>query len=263
MVISSAVTLALCLAIWFVVRDDPGGKGYMSFAPKAVRGGGSSSISVFSGLRTVLRYRNTWLLALAPSGIVGPALAFSGLWGVPFLTTRYGLTPAESAAITSTLLVAWAVGGFVLGALSDRIGRRRLLYMWAAAVAGFGWVLALYLPGLPVWVFAGLVTLVGIASGVVSTGFAFVKESVPPRLSGIASGFLNMGYMMGPMVLQPVMGWVLDYYWNGALQGGVRIYDLQAYHHAFALMVAWSMVTIVLLAFTTETYCRQMVGDSG
>jgi MFS family permease len=194
---------------------------------------------------------------------VGPALAFSGLWGVPFLTTQYGLTPAGSAAITSTLLVAWAVGGFVLGALSDRIGRRKLLYMWAAAIAGLGWVLALYLPGLPVWVFAGLVTLVGIASGVVSTGFAFVKESVPPRLSGIASGFLNMGYMMGPMVLQPVMGWVLDHYWNGALQGGVRIYDLQAYHHAFAPMVAWSLLAVVLLAFTTETHCRQMVGDSG
>lgn len=263
MVISSAVTLALTLAIWFVVRDDPGQRGYASFAPEAVRGGGSSSMSVFSGLRTVLCYRNTWLLALAPSGIVGPALAFSGLWGVPFLTTLYGLTPAGSAAITSTLLVAWAVGGFVLGALSDRIGRRKPLYVCASAIAGLGWMIALYLPGMPLWVFAGLVTLVGIASGVVSTGFAFVRESVPPRLAGTASGFCNMGYMMGPMVLQPVMGWVLDHYWNGSLQGGVRIYDLHAYHCAFAPMVAWSILAIVLLAFTRETYCRQMVGESG
>jgi MFS family permease len=210
----------------------------------------------------VLRFKNTWLLAIASSGIVGPILAFAGLWGVPFFSTHYGMSPAGSAALTSTLLVAWAVGGPATGALSDRLGKRKAPYAWGCVVLCAGWAVLLYLPGLPIWAVVGLVTVVGLASGVCILGFAFVKESVPPALSGTASGVCNMGYMLGPMILQPLMGWVLDRGWRGEMVGGVRVYDLDAYRTAFTLMVGLSMLAVVLLFCTTETHCRQMVkGD--
>ncbi|MBU1902807.1 MAG: MFS transporter, partial [Proteobacteria bacterium] len=199
------------------------------------------------------------LLSVAPSGVAGPMLAFSGLWGVPFLTTHYGLSPAKSAALTSTLLVSWAVGGPVLGALSDRIGRRKPLYMAGCFVGCAGWSLILFMPGLPVWVLTLLVTMVGFASGAMILGFAFVKESVPASLAGTVSGVCNMGVMIGPMALQPVMGWILDRSWNGTMESGIKIYHLGAYRSAFTLMMAWSILSAVLICFTTETNCRQMV----
>jgi hypothetical protein len=70
-----------------------------------------------------------------------------------------------------------------------------------------------------------------------------------------------MGVMMGPMLLQPVMGLVLDKNWSGVMENGIRIYDLGAYRAAFTLMMGWSILAIVLIAFTTETKCRQM--DAG
>jgi MFS family permease len=261
MVFSGAATLLLAAVIWYVVRDDPAEKGYKSFAPRSARSREDSFASVLAGLRDVLKYRNTWLLTIGPSGIVGPVLAFAGLWGVPFLSVRYGLSTTESAAVTSSLLVAWAAGGPALGALTDRVGRRKPLYILGAVIASVGWILALYLPRLPFWVFMALVITVGFASGVVIIGFAFVKESVPPQLSGTVTGVCNMGYMMGPMILQPLMGWVLDQSWKGGVQNGARIYDTGAYHAAFALMVAWSILTIVLICLTKETCCRQMVDD--
>jgi MFS family permease len=256
--VSGAVTLLVAVAIWMIVRDDPGERGYTSYAP-AASSGGLSTDSLFSGLRTVLRFQNTWLLAIAPSGIVGPILAFAGLWGVPFFATHYGMSQAGSAALTSTLLVAWAVAGPVMGALSDRLGRRKAPYVLGSVVQCAGWAVLLYLPGLPIWAVAGLVTVVGFASGVCVLGFAFVKESVPPTLAGTAAGVCNMGYMLGPMILQPLMGWLLDRGWKGATVGGVRVYDLDAYRAAFSLMVGLSVLAVVLLSLTTETHCRQMV----
>jgi len=79
--------------------------------------------------------------------------------------------------------------------------------------------------------------------------------------SGAVTGICNMGYMMGSMILQPLMGWVLDRNWKGGVQNGARIYDTGAYHAAFALIVAWSILTIVLIGITKETSCRQMVDD--
>lgn len=258
MLASAAVSFAIAVALWIVVRDDPSERGYASFIPP-VHVRPDASRSLFAGLLKVFRYKNTWLLSLAPSGIAGPVLAFSGLWGVPYLSTHYGLSPAESAALTSLLLVAWAVGGPVLGGLSDRIGRRKPLYVAGSLAGCAGWSLILFVPHLPVWLLALLVSSVGFASGAMILGFAFVKESVPPSLTGTVSGVCNMGVMIGPMVLQPVMGWVLDRNWDGTLENGIKTYHLGAYQSAFSLMMIWSVLSAVLICFTTETHCRQMV----
>jgi hypothetical protein len=98
----------------------------------------------------------------------------------------------------------------------------------------------------------------GFASGAIIVGFAFIKESVPFSLAGTVTGVCNMGMEMGPMFLQPAIGWILDLYWNGRLENGIRVYDLNAYQLAFGLMIGLSLLGIALIPFTRETYCRQM-----
>lgn len=260
MLASAGVSLIIAVSLWIIVRDDPSERGYASFAPPSITGSHSPA-SLFAGLLKVFRYKNTWLLSIAPSGLAGPVLAFSGLWGVPFLATHYGLTPAKSAALTSMLLVAWAVGGPLLGALSDRIGGRKPIYVTGCFAACAGWSVILFVPDLPLWVLTFLLSVVGFASGAMILGFAFVKESVPPSLAGTVSGVCNMGVMFGPMVLQPAMGYVLDSNWNGLLENGIRIYHLGAYQSAFTLMIGWSVISAILICFATETNCRQKVLD--
>jgi len=260
MFFSAVGALVIAISLWIIVRDDPSERGYKSFAPSD-RAESDRPWSILSGLSKVFRYKNTWLLTLAPGGIVGPVLAFSGLWGVPFFTTHYGLSPVKSAALTSTLLVAWGVGGPLLGGLSDRIGLRKPLYLGGCIISCVGWGLILFVQGLPVWLLTELMIFVGLASGAMIIGFVFAKESVPSPLAGTVTGVCNMGVMMGPMLLQPVMGLVLDKNWSGVMENGIRIYDLGAYRAAFTLMMGWSILAIVLIAFTTETKCRQM--DAG
>jgi MFS family permease len=86
--------------------------------------------------------------------------------------------------------------------------------------------------------------------------FAYIKESVPSHLSGTATGVINMGVMMGPMLLQPAIGWMLDRNWDGQLVNGARIYSLPAYHQAFLPMTGWVILSFVLILFTRETLCR-------
>jgi len=98
----------------------------------------------------------------------------------------------------------------------------------------------------------------GFFSGCMVVSFAFVVESVPLSLSGTVSGLTNMGVMMGPMLLQPLVGSILDYHWTGQMIDGVRIYSLDAYEYGFIPMMAWIILSVLLLFFTKETYCRQM-----
>ena len=58
--------------------------------------------------------------------------------------------------------------------------------------------------------------------------------------------------------MQPLVGWVLDRHWTGALTpGGARLYDLDAYRSAFSLLFVWGAIALVALLLTRETHCRQ------
>jgi MFS family permease len=257
--VMGAVAVAILLvggAIWWLVRDDPAERGYRSyFAGRRVSGAGAS---VWSGLAEVLRYRNSWLMYLAPQGVVGATLSFGGLWGVPYLVAVYGFSTERAAFYCSALLLAWAAGGPVFGALSDRFRERKPLYLVGSFSALVLWsVIILAERPLGPQLLLALLLVAGFASGCMVIGFAYAKESVPARLAGTATGVANMGSMTGAMLLQPLIGWFLDLGWNGASAGGVRVYDAQAYRGAFLIMLAWLAAALLAASFTRETHARQ------
>jgi MFS family permease len=257
---SACGTLIVGVGTWLWVRDYPHEKGFQDFSNSPLASTtGSGATGIVDDLIEVFTYRNTVLLFLIPGGVVGCVLTFSGLWGVPFLATLHGISPAVAATLTSSVLVAWALGGPFFGWLSDRLGSRKRLYLVGCSVSLLGWtaIVMLQEPSLMFLVTVMLIT--GFASGSMIISFAFAKESVPYRLAGTVSGVINMGVMTGPMVLQPAMGWVLDRMWAGGVVAGARVYSIEAYRIGFALMLVWLALSFVLLFFTRETGCQQLV----
>ncbi len=252
----AVVSALLCVATWFIVRNDPSERGYASHAAPHPPASGPS---VFAGLRTVLGYRNVRLLFFVAGGFTAPMLTFAGLWGVPFLTTHYGLATTQAAMVTSATLLAWGVGGPVFGALSDRMRRRKPIYLFSLLVSIVGWSVVWLVPGLPLALLIATMLLTGFFSGSVIIAFAWAKESTPGHLAGTTSGVANMGNMIGGMIMQPAVGWVLDRLWSGATIGGMRVYEFGAYRAGLSLMLVWLAVCVLLLAFTRETHCRQAV----
>ncbi len=253
MSVAAALAGLLAVVIWIAVRDDPAERGYASYAPTApVR-----HAPILQSIRQTLASRNVWLVFLISGAVSGPTLTFGGLWGVPFLSTHYGLTTSQASMITSLLLVCWAVAGPFVGALSDRLRRRKPLYALGAVLATAGWCAALLLPGVPLPLLIVLLGFTGCASAAVMVGFAIAKESAPAALAGTAGGIANMGNMLGGMIMQPAVGWILDRHWDGTFANGARVYDFGAYRAGFTLMIAWLAAALVLLVFVRETHCRQ------
>jgi hypothetical protein len=121
-----------------------------------------------------------------------------------------------------------------------------------------GWAVIIFVP-LSLWLLVATLIFTGFVSGNLIIGFAFAKESVPVRLMGTASGVCNMGPLLGGMLLQPAVGWILDRNWLGASSGGARIYDAAAYEAGFSLMFGCVVLSLCLILFAKETYCKQAV----
>ena len=254
---SATAILAVCVLAWILVYNDPADRHFASFAPRILQRREKTTISsILSGFQQVFRYRNTWLIFFAQGATVGSILAFTGLWGAPFLKARYALAPAEAAAVCSVMIVCWAVASPLSGALSDRIGRRKPVYWGGAIATTVGWAALFYTPGLPLPAFVAIAALTSVASGAVVLGFAYAKESVPVQFLGTISGATNIGNMIGPMLLQPGIGRVLDQQWTGRMAAGVRVYGVEQFQSAFLLIVAWCVLACVLIAFTKETHCK-------
>jgi MFS family permease len=256
------MTLVLGGLIWIVVRDWPQEKGYSGFTEKISRPESLSLSSIWISLFKVLKYRNTLLLFVIPGGIVGCILTFSGLWGVPYLVSHYQMSPGRAAGLTSVLLVGWALGAPVFGWVSDWMGKRKPLYITGCTMVALGWAFILFWGSLSFFQLVMVLGITGFFSGCMVLSFAFASESVPPSLSGTVSGLTNMGVMMGPMLLQPIVGSILDSHWAGQMVDGARIYSIEAYEYGFIPMMVWIVLSVLLLFFTKETHCQQISHES-
>ena len=253
MLASAAATLVLALLVWLWVRDDPSERGYASHAHPEAR---SSAMSPWRSLKLVAAERDTWMLFFAGGLIAAPVLTFAGLWGVPYLVQVHGLERSHAAVSTTTMLLGFAVGGPILGALSDRLGRRKLPYLGAALAHAAGWILFLLLPDPPSAARYLLFAVIGFSAGGLIIGFAFSREVTHPGAAGTVGGVVNMAVLGFAAVQQSAIGWILDRNWRGGIVEGARVYDAAAYQAAFLWLAASAVGAVAFVALTRETWGR-------
>jgi sugar phosphate permease len=258
---SAVIVFLLGVLAWLLVRDDPSEKGYKSYASAALTTRQKTTLAgAFKSMGSVFSYTNTWLILIAQGGLAGTILSYTGLWGAPFAKARYGLAPRDAASIATVMLVAFAAGCPVFGAISDKLGRRKPAYLAGAAVTALGWISMFYIDGLSLSAFTVIAGITGFATGSFIIGFPYGRESAPGKYMGTMTATVNMGNMLGVVALQPGIGVVLDQHWTGQLVKGARVYSVDAFHTAFMLIAGWAVLAVILIAMTRETYCKPVAG---
>lgn len=260
LIVTAAILAFLSLLSWAFVRDDPSDIGSKSYAAPEHAASKNAAISdLLKGFGRIFQHRNIWLVFLAQGGIVGPMIGFTGLWAAPFLTVRFGLKQTAAAAVASVMIVSWAVGCPIIGGISDRWGRRKPVYLAGALLSFVGWTLMFTMHGISLPVFMTIAIVACFSCGIAVVGFGYCRESCSPRNFGASNAVVNIGNMIGPAILQPAIGWVIDKHWNGLMAGGTRVYSIAALDAGCLLIPAWAGLALILLLFTKETYGKQQV----
>ncbi|MGO9802521.1 MAG: MFS transporter [Steroidobacteraceae bacterium] len=103
-----------------------------------------------------------------------------------------------NGVITSTLLVCWALGGFLFGRIADRIGRKRALFMTIALYA-LGTGACALVGNLGQLILCRAVTALGIG-GEWAIGAALVAEAVPENRRVQAGVIMQTGSPLGVLL---------------------------------------------------------------
>ena len=87
--------------------------------------------------------------------------------------------------------------------------------------------------------------------------FALAKESNAPELNGASLGLINTFAVGGGAVLQPLVGIVLDFLWDGGMLDGAPVYALEDYRIGLAVLPFCCAISLVTSLFIKES---KMVG---
>ena len=249
----AGVSVLMGMACWVLVRDRP------PLAGKPEPKHRFDRKLVMAGLLSVLKNRDTWPTVCVNFGICGSFFAFAGLWATPFLTQAHGMTRAVAANHVSLYFVGFALGCVFIGALSDRLGKRKPVLIISSHLYVLMWLVVLSDVVLPLAASYVLFTVMGLVTAGFTLTWACAKEVNAPLLSGMSTSVTNMAGFLAGAVLQPLAGWVMDSRWQGGLtSSGARLYMPEDYRAGLLLLAAVAVFGAIASWWIRETGCRNV-----
>lgn len=253
-VVVGIFSLLMAALAWRLVHDHPGKAGLPSMRELDGHAAHPPHQGRWhDGLLIVLKNRATWPGLWVNTGLAGSLFAFAGLWAVPFLRDVYGMDRATATEHTTLMLAGFALGGFLIGMLSDRLGRRKPVMFAAALLYSLCWLPLLFGMAMSSLQSHSLFFAMGLFVSGFTLSWACAKEVNPHALSGMATGVVNIGAFLGGAVLQPVVGWAID---RAYAAHGASAMGLAEYRAGIAILFGFALMGLVAILFVRETHCR-------
>jgi len=209
---------------------------------------------LISGLYAMMKSHQMWFNGLIGCMLYLSLSAFGEMWGIPYLDSFKGINREMAVQLNSLIFFGWLVGSPLSGWISDCVKSRRRPLMVGNLLAAACILVILFVKFKNPWIYALFLFLLGLFASVEILCFAVARESTSLRQTATAIGFTNMVIMFGGMVMQPLVGILLDYFWGGAYSNGARVYTNLDYHKTLIIVPCALVAAAVLSYFLKESY---------
>lgn len=160
-------------------------------------------------IKDVLLKKDNWLLLLYSGLTFSPVAILGGLWGTPFLMTKYSLTAANASFFLSIMFIGHALGSPLWALLSAKLGRKKEL-MHIANVIAFLAIVSIIYVHFSYSASIALFFIFGFAVGCFMLSFELCREMNAFYMMGLAVAFINSGEGLIGSFVEPFIGYMLD-----------------------------------------------------
>jgi MFS family permease len=185
------------------------------------------------------------LLAISNLLMVGSLEGFADVWGVNYLMEAYHYSKSEAAGFISLIFIGMVFGGPLLAFLSERWGAYTVIM-----ASGIG--MAVLFLGI-LWgdntslVLSLLLFSIGILCCYQVTVFAAGSDLVTPQLLGVTVAFLNCINMLGGSFFHTIIGFLMDWFWTGQMDQGIRAYNADSYTYALLAIPVCAVIGALIV----------------
>ncbi len=160
----------------------------------------------------IVRDQNSWATFACHFGACGTYIGFVSLWAVPYFHNVYRVSQSGATLFTLCAFVGAILGGPIVGALSDKMGSRKMPYIFLQGLATMAWSTVPAFHGAPPsWLAYVFMFVIGFVSGGSLLTFAVIRDQIPSDRAGVASGFANTGGFLSAVLLPVLFGGVMDW----------------------------------------------------
>lgn len=179
---------------------------------------------------------------------------FADLWGATFVSQSYNADKSLSAGAVSMIYFGVAAGAPLSAILADYLQSYRKVLLTGALGALVLFTAHLYMVHLPFSYLYPMYFAIGLFSGIQFLCFAAVCAGNCHSKTGAASGIHNMMCMASGIIFQPLIGYLLDFNWNGQLVDNTPFFSKSDYNLALIVIPASLAIAAVACLFMKETY---------
>ncbi len=199
-----------------------------------------------------------WIIGAIGCLFYLPSSVLGDVYGIPYLKSVYHLTRRDASLLMTTFFAGWVLVGPLLGALSDKFNRRCLPIVITLIVDTILFSLLIFTPMFTSIRFSMTTLLlmfffIGVATGSHPLVFALAKENYSNRIAGTVVALTNTLIMLGGLLFQPIVGFLLDLNHGSVGALGVQHYTAHNYLVALSIIPVSLMICIVLMFFVKET----------
>ena len=215
----------------------------------------------FCHINNIVHNRLIWFISLYGMLMFTPFLILSNLWGPVFIAQSYELSREAATNLFQSVFIGFIIGAPFFGWLSDKIqSRKKPLYLATSATfLAFAFMIFFY--QLNILYITVIMALFGFFTSGFLPAFSVIKEVTPPSIHSAALGFMNTLNMLGGPIFMTITGFLLDYFWQGAMSGGNRVYDQYAFTMSFSILLLLYIMAFGLLQRIPETHCQSIQKD--
>ncbi len=211
-----------------------------------------------SDIWRILSNGQNWVLTFYSGLAFSPVAVLGGLWGNPFISEAYNLSPKKTASLVSLIFIGLAIGGPLLGFISDRLRVRREVMLYSAILSLVSISCVIYINNLPLVMLGILFFLFGFGTGAFMLGFAIGKEINLIAFAATVIALINTGDAIFGAITEPLIGKFLDLGWDHQMKDGVHYFSVTDYRWAFLVIPAYLIITAILVVFIKETGGKQL-----
>lgn len=229
----SAFSILVGVLLWLFAKDNP---------QHALEEHENIS-HVFDRLKVNIRKPVTWVAFFTHFSTQSPGTTFALLWGIPFMVSGLGYSPAQAGGYLVLFVVTNASGGPLIGLFCARFPHLRHVFVYTiVAMVAACWVVIALVPVPSEGLMAAIVMIIGLGGPSSMIAFDYSKGAIAPKELGAANGLINVGGFLASLIMMWLVGFSLD------LQGGPQLYSLHNFKNAFLLeLLVLGLGTVGLL----------------
>lgn len=254
MYLTSIVGVFLAIGIWVFIKD---AHPYATASYRRTRDNERNIDILLKGLKDIIYNKQIWALSIYGAMMYVPLAAFADLWGIPYLMKLYNNISREQAAFAVNMIFIGAgLGSPLVALISNYMEERKRIMLVGAILSCFINVIIMVL-NISYFSMAILLFLVGFVFPCQSLIFSAVCQVTPYSNNCTAVSFTNMVVMISGVIMQPLLGWLLDKVWDGYMKDGFPIYSIENYQFALMSIPLCLLVAIFTMSFVPETFPKK------